>query len=50
MKNEYIALGVFSTVFGGAWLSTRGAAKSAPLKPITVQQAKESVPVKADSA
>lgn len=50
VKNEYIALGVFSTVFGGAWLSTRGAAKSAPLKPITVQQAKESVPVKADSA
>ncbi|KAF8804486.1 hypothetical protein BYT27DRAFT_7340107 [Phlegmacium glaucopus] len=48
VKNEYLAIGIFSTVFGGAWLSTRGGAKAAP-KPTTVQQAKESVPVKADS-
>jgi len=49
VKNEYLALGIFTTVFGGAWLSTRGGAKAAPPKPTTVQQAKERVPVSADS-
>ena len=48
VKNEHLALGIFTTVFGGAWLATRGGAKAAP-KPTTVQQAKESVLVKADS-
>lgn len=49
IKNEYLVLGIYSTVFGGAWLATRGGSK-ALAKPTTVQQAKASVPVLADSA
>ncbi|KAF9486224.1 hypothetical protein BDN70DRAFT_794440, partial [Pholiota conissans] len=49
VKNEYLALGVFTTAFGGAYLATRGGSK-AQTKPTTVQQAKESVPVNAGSS
>lgn len=49
IKNEYIALGVFGTTFGTAYLATRGGSKTAS-RPTTVSQAKESVPVHASSA
>ena len=47
VKNEHLALIIYSTVFGGAYLATRGGPKT--VKPTTVQQAKESVLLKADS-
>ncbi len=50
IKNEHLALGVFATTFGSAYLATRGGSKSAPVKPKTVQEAKESVPVNASSS
>ncbi|KAJ3513927.1 hypothetical protein NLJ89_g2675 [Agrocybe chaxingu] len=49
VANEYLALGTFATVFGGAFLATRGGKKDAPAKPTTVQQAKESVPINGTS-
>ncbi|KAF8970370.1 hypothetical protein BDZ97DRAFT_1791040 [Flammula alnicola] len=49
IKNEYLALTVFGTTFGAAYLATRGGSK-AQAKPTTVQQAKESVPVNASSS
>ena len=48
VRNEHLALAIYSTVFGGVWLATRGGASKTP-KPTTVQQAKESVLLKADS-
>ncbi|KJA26887.1 hypothetical protein HYPSUDRAFT_36056 [Hypholoma sublateritium FD-334 SS-4] len=49
IKNEHLALGVFGTTFGGAYLATRGGSKT-QTKPTTVQQAKETVPVNAGSS
>ena len=48
VKNEYLALAIYSTVFGGVYLATRGRSTAAP-KPTTVQQAKDSVLLNADS-
>lgn len=50
IKNEYLSLGVLATAFGSAYLATRGGKTSAPAKPQTVQQAKESIPVHASSS
>jgi hypothetical protein len=48
VRNEHLALMIYTTVFGGAWLATRGGGAKT-VKPTTVQQAKESVLLKADS-
>jgi F-type H+-transporting ATPase subunit k len=51
IKNEYLALSVLTTTFGGAWLATRGG-KKAEAKPVagqSVQQVKESIPINASS-
>ena len=48
VRNEHLTLIIYSTVFGGIYLATRGGAKT--VKPTTVQQAKESVLLKADSS
>ncbi|KAF9003220.1 hypothetical protein BDQ17DRAFT_1355755 [Cyathus striatus] len=52
IKNEHIALGVLTTTFGAAWLSTRGGKteNKAVARGSTVQQAKESVPINAGSS
>ena len=47
VKNEHLALMIYSTFFGGVYLATRGGPKT--VKPTTVQQAKDSVLLKADS-
>lgn len=49
VKNEYLALSVFGVTFGSAYLATRGG-KTAQAKPTTVQEAKETVPIKAASS
>lgn len=49
IKNEHLALGVFGTTFGGAYLATRGGSKT-QTKPTTVHEAKETVPVNASSS
>ncbi|KAF8908408.1 hypothetical protein CPB85DRAFT_1309332 [Mucidula mucida] len=43
IKNEYLALGTLSTVFGGAFLATRGGNKAEPAKPTLVEKVKEAV-------
>ncbi|KAG7446774.1 uncharacterized protein BT62DRAFT_893354, partial [Guyanagaster necrorhizus] len=42
IKNEYIALGTFASVFGGAFLATRGRKKEGP-PPTLVEQVKATV-------
>ncbi|SJL12822.1 uncharacterized protein ARMOST_16253 [Armillaria ostoyae] len=42
IKNEYLALGTFASVFGGAFLATRGGKKDAPA-PTLVEQVKANV-------
>ncbi|KAG5653574.1 hypothetical protein H0H81_012263 [Sphagnurus paluster] len=50
IKNEHLALGIFTTVFGGAALAMRGDKKEkAPLAGQSLQQVKESVPINAGS-
>jgi len=49
IKNEYLSIGVLSTAFGAAWVATRGGSE-AQKKPVTVQQAKESVKINAGSS
>jgi len=48
LNNAYLALGILSTAFAGAYVSTRGDKTQA--KPINVEQAKASVPVQAGSS
>ena len=48
VRNEHLALMIYSTFFGGIWLATRGGSNKT-IKPTTVQQAKESVLLKTDS-
>ncbi|RDB16078.1 hypothetical protein Hypma_003432 [Hypsizygus marmoreus] len=50
IKNEYLALGVMVTTFGGAFLATRGGKSEKPVAGQSVQKAKESVPINADSS
>ena len=50
IKKEYLALGTFTTAFSGAYFTTRGGSNTAPVKPKTVQEAKESVPISATSS
>jgi len=47
IKNQYLALGTFATTFGSAYLATPGGSKTAAVKPKTVQEAKEGVPISA---
>lgn len=49
IKNEHIALGVFTTAFGGAWLATRGGKSERPTGRVSPQKAKETVPINAGS-
>ncbi|PBK70993.1 hypothetical protein ARMSODRAFT_884350, partial [Armillaria solidipes] len=42
IKNEYLALGTFASVFGGAFLATRGGKKDTPA-PTLVEQVKANV-------
>ena len=49
MKNEHIALGVFATAFGGAWLATRVGKSERPTGRVSPQKAKETVPINAGS-
>ncbi|KAH9477421.1 ATP synthase subunit K, mitochondrial [Psilocybe cubensis] len=50
IKNEYLALGTFGITFGSAYLATRGGSKTAQAKPVTVEQAKQTVPINAGSS
>ncbi|KAG6833017.1 hypothetical protein H0H87_012275 [Tephrocybe sp. NHM501043] len=49
IKNEYIALGVLTTVFGGASLAMRGGKKENSAGQ-SLQKARESVPINAGSS
>ncbi|KAG6824714.1 hypothetical protein H0H92_006074 [Tricholoma furcatifolium] len=49
IKNEYLALGVFGTTFGGAWLATRGGPKENSAGQ-SLQKVRESIPINAGSS
>ncbi|KAG6918080.1 hypothetical protein DXG01_016532 [Tephrocybe rancida] len=49
IKNEYIALGVLTSAFGGAALAMRGGKKENTAGQ-SLQKARESVPIKAGSS
>lgn len=49
IKNEYLALGVLTTAFSGAYFATSGSKESKPAAGGSIQKAKESVPINASS-
>ncbi|KAJ3757299.1 hypothetical protein EV360DRAFT_519, partial [Lentinula raphanica] len=51
IKNEYIALSVLGSVFGGAFLATRGGSKqeAKAATPSVIEKVKEAVPLNAGS-
>ncbi|GLB39291.1 putative protein of unknown function (DUF2611) [Lyophyllum shimeji] len=51
VKNEHLALGILTTVFGGAALAMRSKKKETPpANGQSIQQLKESVPINAGSS
>ncbi|KAF5380158.1 hypothetical protein D9615_006143 [Tricholomella constricta] len=50
IKNEYLSLGILTTVFGGATLAMRGGKKDIPVAGQPLEKVKESVPIKAGSS
>ncbi|GAW09973.1 hypothetical protein F5879DRAFT_714418 [Lentinula edodes] len=52
IKNEYITLGVLGSVFGGAFLATRGGSKqdTKAATPSIIEKVKEAVPLNAGSS
>ncbi|KAG5641388.1 hypothetical protein DXG03_005355 [Asterophora parasitica] len=50
IKNEHLALGILTTVFGGATLATRGGKKEVPIAGQPIEKVKESVPINAGSS
>ncbi|KAG7092037.1 hypothetical protein E1B28_008418 [Marasmius oreades] len=50
IKNEHLALTVLGTVFGGAYLATRGSSSKKAEPPSTIEKIKEAIPINAGSS
>ncbi|KAF9254256.1 hypothetical protein L218DRAFT_886678, partial [Marasmius fiardii PR-910] len=50
IKNEYLALSVLGTAFGGAFLATRGSSSKKAEPPSTIEKIKEAIPINAGTS